>query len=122
MDYQVMEEEYALDSGMVLIVSDSHSRNENLEKVMERVSPDLMLHLGDSEDYEDWIREAAPCPVVFVKGNCDYGRELPGAAIVRLGRHRAYLTHGHMHGVSIWQPAPGRTAVTPRCTDTPMCR
>lgn len=93
------EQQQKLASGCVLIVSDSHSRHEHLEQVMERVQPDLILHLGDSEDYEDLIAAEAPCPVVIVRGNCDYGRELPDQEIVSLGRHRALLVHGHRHNV-----------------------
>lgn len=92
-------ETQGLEHGRVLIVSDSHSRHEHLEAVMERVQPDLMLHLGDSEDYDDLIAAEADWPVVFVRGNCDYGRGLPDEEIVRLGRHRAFLCHGHRHNV-----------------------
>lgn len=32
----------------VLLVSDSHGRNQNMEKVIRKVSPvDLLIHLGD---------------------------------------------------------------------------
>ncbi|MBR1628231.1 MAG: metallophosphoesterase [Lachnospiraceae bacterium] len=91
--------DFALDSGMVLAVSDSHGRNDNLEKIIKQVSPDLILHMGDSEDYSGWIREMAPCPVVMVRGNCDYGGDMPTEAIVQLGKHRVLLVHGHHHGV-----------------------
>ena len=89
-----------LEAGRVLVVSDSHSRNENLELLMERVKPDLILHLGDSEDEDDLIAAEAPCEVVFVRGNCDYG-PLPITEIVELGKHRALLTHGHYFGVKL---------------------
>lgn len=88
-----------IESGRVLIVSDSHSRNDNLYTVMERVEPDLILHLGDSEDMEDEIAAVADCPVVIVSGNCDYGSALPDHAVVTLGVHRALLVHGHRQGV-----------------------
>lgn len=94
-----MGNEQGLERGRVLIVSDSHSRHEHLEAVMERVQPDLMLHLGDSEDYDDLIAAEADWPVIFVRGNCDYGRGLPDEEIVQLGRHRAFLCHGHRHNV-----------------------
>ena len=82
----------------VLVVSDSHGRNQNLETVMERVKPDLMFHLGDSEDDDDLIAAEAPCEVVFVKGNCDYGN-IPVEEVVELGRHKVFLTHGHYYSV-----------------------
>ena len=109
------EEIQGLKQGRVLIVSDSHSRHEHLETVMERVQPDLMLHLGDSEDYEDLIAAEAPCPVVFVRGNCDYGRGLPDEEIVRLGSHRAFLCHGHRHNVRFDLEMLARTAKENDC-------
>ena len=34
----------------VLLVSDSHGRNQNMEKVIRKASPvDLLIHLGDLE-------------------------------------------------------------------------
>ncbi len=93
------EESKHLVRGRVLVVSDSHGRNGNLLLVMDRVKPDLILHLGDSEDDEDLIMDEAPCPVVMVRGNCDYGMSLPDEEIVTLGRHRVFLTHGHRHNV-----------------------
>ena len=37
----------------VLLVSDSHGRNQNMEKVIRKVSPiDLLIHLGDLEGSE----------------------------------------------------------------------
>ena len=88
-----------IDHGRVLVVSDSHGRNNNLYNVMERVMPDLILHLGDSEDMEDEIEAVADCPVVIVRGNCDYGFTLPEHVVVTLGRHRALLVHGNHQGV-----------------------
>lgn len=84
----------------VLVVSDSHSRNDTLITVMDQVKPDLMLHLGDSEDCDDMISAYADFPVVYVKGNCDYG-DLPISEEINLGRHRALLTHGHYFGVRL---------------------
>lgn len=84
----------------VLVVSDSHGRNDNLLHVMEKVKPDLMLHLGDSEDEDDLISAYADFPVVYVRGNCDYG-DLPITEEINLGCHRALLTHGHYFGVRL---------------------
>ena len=48
----------------VLLVSDSHGRNQNMEKVIRKVSPvDLLIHLGDLEGSEGYLEAIAPCPV-----------------------------------------------------------
>ena len=40
----------------VLIVSDTHRRNGNLQEVIERTAPfDMLIHLGDAEGSEDLI-------------------------------------------------------------------
>ena len=40
----------------ILIVSDTHRRHHALETVLEKVKPiDMLIHLGDSEGYEDYI-------------------------------------------------------------------
>ena len=54
----------------ILVVSDTHGKHENLEKVLERVAPiDLLIHLGDAEGYEDHIADMAVCPIEIVAGN-----------------------------------------------------
>ena len=48
----------------VLLVSDSHGRNQNMEKVIRKASPvDLLIHLGDLEGSEGYLEAIAPCPV-----------------------------------------------------------
>ncbi len=83
----------------VLIVSDTHGRQENFQKVVDKVMPDRVLHLGDCERCEFEIEEIAGCPVEFVRGNCDFASASPNETIVTLGRHQAFLTHGHLYEV-----------------------
>ena len=49
----------------ILIVSDTHRQNGNLCKVLAMVGDyiDMLIHLGDAEGSEDYIREIAGCPV-----------------------------------------------------------
>lgn len=85
----------------VLVVSDSHGRNENLRRVFERAGAfDAFIHLGDSQMSEKKLKGLCSCPVYAVSGNCDMDRHLPRHLILELGEHRAYLTHGHMQYVS----------------------
>lgn len=86
----------------ILIVSDTHGKNLNLERILEYVPPiDLMLHLGDIEGSEDFIEAVAPCRVEMVAGNNDFFSYLPKEKIVQLGKyHKAFLCHGHYYYVS----------------------
>lgn len=86
----------------VLIVSDTHGREENLKKVLEKTGTiDLMIHLGDVEGSEERIRSMAGVPVHMVAGNNDWYSSLPGEKIVTIGKYRALLTHGHHYYVGM---------------------
>ena len=85
-----------------LIVSDTHGREENLERVLAEIGmPDALIHLGDSEGGEDTIPMLVTCPVYMVAGNCDFFSRLAKAQLVELGCHRILITHGHYHYVSV---------------------
>ena len=56
----------------VLIVSDTHRMHRNLETVIERTKDvDMLIHLGDVEGGEDYIRALVDYPVKIVSGNND---------------------------------------------------
>lgn len=85
----------------ILIVSDTHGRNHNLLNTLERVSPiDLMIHLGDLEGGEEYIRSIVPCPLELVSGNNDYFNGLPKEKMIQIGKYKVMLTHGHRYGVN----------------------
>lgn len=83
----------------VLVVSDSHGRNIYLEKVMEKVEPDMILHLGDLEGSEDFLVSKASCPVEMVCGNNDYFSDLEPEKMITIGRYQVLMTHGHRYRV-----------------------
>ena len=84
----------------VLIVSDTHRRNENYIKVLERVSPvDMVIHCGDIEGSEYLIAESAGCPVQMVVGNNDFFSDLPREKEFHIGKYKVWLTHGHNYYV-----------------------
>lgn len=91
----------------VLIVSDTHRRDGNLQTVIEQEAPfDMLIHLGDAEGSEDWItgwcREQNPnCAVHMVLGNNDFFSCLEREKEISIGKHRAFLTHGHFYSVSV---------------------
>lgn len=86
----------------ILIVSDTHGKNLNLERVLEYVpSIDLLIHLGDIEGSEDFIEAIAPCPVEMVAGNNDFFSSLPREKVIYLGeRHKAFICHGQFYYVN----------------------
>ena len=86
----------------ILIVSDTHGHEENLEKVLEKVGNiSCLIHLGDVEGQEDYIEVIAGCPVHMVAGNNDFFSELPREEELWLGNYHVLLTHGHYYGVSM---------------------
>lgn len=86
----------------VLIVSDTHGREENLQRVLSRTEAfDCVIHLGDSGCTESYFQKMVQCPVYMVAGNCDYFTDLPRVRIAELGGVRMLLTHGHYHYVNV---------------------
>lgn len=83
----------------ILIVSDTHGKNGNLEKVLKLTIPDLLIHLGDLEGSEGYIETIAPCPVEMVSGNNDFFTALDREKIITLGKYKTLITHGHYYAV-----------------------
>ncbi len=85
----------------ILIASDSHGRNHYLEQVIEKVQPiDLLIHLGDFENSEEYIKSIAPCKVEMVSGNNDYFTGFEKEKTITIGNYTIFLTHGHRYGVN----------------------
>lgn len=86
----------------ILIVSDTHRRNENYLTIVEREKPvDMVIHCGDAEGSEYIIYEAAECPVEIVLGNNDFFSELEREREFEVGKYKVWLTHGHNYYVSM---------------------
>ena len=86
----------------ILIVSDTHRHHENLEIVLKRVRPiDFIIHLGDAEGCEDYIRAIAECPLYIVAGNNDWFTHLDKEMTLAIGKYDVFLTHGHYYYVSV---------------------
>lgn len=86
----------------ILIVSDTHRRNDNYIRALERVAPvDMVIHCGDIEGSEYVIAESAGCPVQMVVGNNDFFSDLPREKEFLIGRYKVWLTHGHTYYVSM---------------------
>lgn len=86
----------------ILIVSDTHRRNEKYIEVLERAAPvDMVVHCGDIEGSEYLIAEAAGCPVQMVVVNNDFFSDLPREKEFYIGKYKVWLTHGHNYYVSM---------------------
>ncbi|QNM06605.1 metallophosphoesterase family protein [Qiania dongpingensis] len=85
----------------ILVVSDTHRQNGNLCKVLAKVGkPDMLIHLGDAEGSEDYIREIAGCHLEIIAGNNDFFSSLPREKEIEIGSYHVLLTHGHFYNVS----------------------
>lgn len=85
-----------------LLVSDTHGRNALLERIFQLEGPFYgMIFCGDGEGLEKelWNIPGCPAEIHMVKGNNDWGSELPGECVMKLGRYRILLTHGHRYHV-----------------------
>ena len=86
----------------ILIVSDTHGRDTALKHLLEQVKPiDMLVHCGDVEGSEDYIRSLAQCPVHMVAGNNDFFCDLPKEEEFLIGKYRVLLTHGHYYYITM---------------------
>lgn len=89
----------------ILIMSDSHGRNENVElaiaQVREEISEfQMLIHLGDVGDARE-LESLAGVPCYIVRGNTDYDAKLLNANVIEAGGHRIFATHGHLYQVDM---------------------
>ena len=86
----------------ILIVSDTHRRNENYFRVIEKLGKlDLVIHCGDAEGSEYAISEGAGCETLIVMGNNDFFSKLPREIETTIGKYKVWITHGHNYYVSM---------------------
>ena len=80
----------------ILVVSDTHGRDENFEQAVMQETPfDMLIHCGDVEGREIFIEALTECPCHIVSGNNDFFSDLPREEIVEAGNNRIFVTHGH---------------------------
>lgn len=85
----------------VLVVSDTHKKNDYYFKLVERHKPDLVIHCGDAEGSEYALTEGVNCPVQIVLGNNDFFSYLPREVELNLEGFKIWVTHGHNYYVSM---------------------
>ena len=77
----------------ILVISDSHGRNDDVKGVLEQVGEiDMLIHCGDVERGDQYIRDIAGCPVVMVAGNNDYYLDLPSEETIEVEGYRIWVT------------------------------
>lgn len=86
----------------ILIVSDTHRKNDNFFRAVEEAAPiDMVIHCGDAEGSEYTISEGAGCPVQIVLGNNDFFSNLPRELMLEIAGYKVWVTHGHNYYVSM---------------------
>ena len=88
----------------ILVVSDTHRKDDNLKLVLSEECPlDMLIHLGDAEGSEhfipDWVNPE--CRMEMVLGNNDFFSRLDRERENDIAGHKAFITHGHYYGVSM---------------------
>ena len=88
----------------ILIVSDTHRKDDNLRAVIAKTAPiDMLIHLGDAEGSEHLIESLVNegCRLEMVLGNNDFFSSLDREKEIMIGRYKVLLTHGHYYSVSL---------------------
>ena len=103
----------------VVVFSDSHGNVRNMEEVVRRDRPDLVLHLGDvNPDAQALQRQFPELPMDWVCGNCDGRRpDLQTEKVLLIQGHRVLMMHGHTREVkfgveqAVWAAREARAEV-----------
>ena len=88
----------------ILVVSDTHRKDDNLKLVLSEECPlDMLIHLGDAEGSEHFIPDLVnpECRMEMVLGNNDFFSRLDREREIDIAGHKAFITHGHYYGVSM---------------------
>ncbi|MCQ2479130.1 MAG: metallophosphoesterase [Clostridia bacterium] len=82
----------------IIVLSDSHGNSYNIRKAIDRQpKAELVVFLGDGEwDFKNCHIEK---PSIAVKGNCDWGSELPAYIMTQEKGYNIYCTHGYAENV-----------------------
>lgn len=80
----------------ILVISDSHGKNDDVKRVIEQVGKiDMLIHLGDVERNAGYVQELAKCETHIVLGNNDFFMDLPQQKSLEIAGKRVFITHGH---------------------------
>lgn len=87
----------------IIVVSDSHGREENLKKVIEmHRNADVFLHLGDGAPGFLSLCRTMGFAAFAVRGNCDFfsshDSPLENQLLLNLDGIKIFMTHSHYYG------------------------
>lgn len=84
----------------ILIMSDSHGRNEAMWRILEEEKPyDMVVHCGDLEGAEGMLRSRVNCELHMVSGNNDYSASLSRIESFNIAGKKVILLHGHRYRI-----------------------
>lgn len=84
----------------LLILSDSHRMLQPMLTAVQRVRPDVIVHLGDHCTDADALSRQIDTPLVSVRGNCDaWCSDRPERWCTTLDGVSILALHGHQLGV-----------------------
>jgi putative phosphoesterase len=83
----------------ILVFSDSHHDTASMIYVLESMTPDMVIHLGDNVHDARTLEGLFP-EIAFqtVGGNCDF-ENIESEKTITLENTRFFITHGHRYGV-----------------------
>ncbi len=86
---------------LISIISDTHRDYDSINKVIDKISNcNCIIHLGDNLEDGLYIKERVKDKIfINVKGNCDYGKNIPSELFTDIGDKKFFITHGHNYGV-----------------------
>lgn len=86
----------------IMIVSDTHHKCYGYDAALiKEGNIDMLIHCGDVEGDEDYIRATVACPVYMVAGNNDYFSGLDRELQINIAGKNVFITHGHNYLVSL---------------------
>lgn len=83
-----------------VIISDTHNKLSNFEKILDIVnSVDLLVHLGDHCTDILKYKKRLKTESIAVRGNCDYFTDCPEFRYITIGNKKIMFNHGDRFGV-----------------------
>ena len=86
----------------ILIMSDSHGRDDLIEKTKKLTRPHAIIFCGDG--LRDLDADTYLCPLYAVRGNCDWSYiphmgDIEDTLTLHIDGVKLFITHGHRFGV-----------------------
>jgi putative phosphoesterase len=84
----------------IVVFSDSHNDTETMFKVVEKINPDMVIHLGDHlPDAFELQKTFEEIPMEFVKGNTDSTYDYKTEKVISANETKIFISHGDSYNV-----------------------